>query len=116
MFFFQLPVLPEVLLTAFSSSLFYFAIHQGREDVIGAENIQVYMDLYRRPSRLHKSLLSFLFLIFIFLPLSLEWMPHWLMVAVLKRRRWIRAAAHIIMYKKHDGFFSLLYTNSQMKI
>ena len=50
MFFFQLPVLPEVLLTAFGSALFRYFIHDGREDVIGTENVQVYMDQYRRPS------------------------------------------------------------------
>jgi len=50
MYFFQLPLIPEILLTAFGGSFFYYWIHRGREAVIGADNVRVYMDLYRRPS------------------------------------------------------------------
>ena len=49
MYFFQLPLIPEILLTAFGGSFFYYWIHRGRETVIGADNVQVYMDLYQRP-------------------------------------------------------------------
>ena len=50
MFFFQLPILPEILLTAFSSALFFHWIHKGRAEIIGEENVRIYMDRYRQPS------------------------------------------------------------------
>ena len=50
MFFFQLPFLPELLLTAFGSALFFHWIHRHRAAIIGEETVQIYMDRYRLPS------------------------------------------------------------------
>lgn len=48
MIFFQLPSVPELLLTAFNSSLFEWIFQRPG---LGAQEAKVYQDLYRRPSK-----------------------------------------------------------------